>query len=140
MLSERKIHAAPRRLFQGGHQVIRFGPAQVAEIKNMFALYSPDHDGTIKIGDLANSMADLHGLCEDDLLLMFENVGKDPRDRVDAEAYVEIFQELLQGDEGMFEILRSTGAGDKSLLADIAEKKGPKKGPSKLADAPIRFN
>ena len=129
-----------QRKHKGGHQVIRFGPAQVAEIKNMFALYSPDHDGTIKIGDLANSMADLHGLCEDDLLLMFENVGKDPRDRVDAEAYVEIFQELLQGDDGMFEILRSTGAGDKSLLADIAEKKGPKKGPSKLADAPARFN
>ena len=27
-----------QRKHKGGHQVIRFGPAQVAEIKNMFAL------------------------------------------------------------------------------------------------------
>ena len=88
--------------------------------KNMFVLYGPGYDGTIVVEDLATAMADLHGLDEEDLVTMFENVGRERTSRVTADDYVDIFQQLIQDDDGMFEILKTTTSGDK--LADHVAK------------------
>lgn len=94
------------------NQQVRFQASQIAEIKNMFVLYGPRYDGTIVVEDLASAMADLHGLEEEDLLTMFENVGRARDNRITADDYVDIFQQLIQDDDGMFEILKTT-SGDR---------------------------
>ena len=122
-----------------GHQVVKFDQSQVGEIKNMFSLYSPAYDGTIVVEDLASAMADLHGLDEEDLIVMFENVGKDRHSRVDADTYVDIFQELIQDDDGMYEILKSTSAGEQ-LAEHMKAKEGKKIANKILSAAPVRLS
>lgn len=127
-----------QRKNQNSHKAVSFGASQITEIKNMFVLYGPYRDGTILVEDLAMAMADLHGIEEEDLLVMFENVGKTREMRVDADAYVDIFQSLLQDDDGMFEILKSTSSGDK--LAEHVKNSMPKKPIKEIGKAPVRFD
>lgn len=89
---------------------VKLNASQVGEIKQMFAVYDCAGQGPLYIMDLAEKMAELHGLDEHDLMVMFESLGKDAHDTIDADAYVELFKELIVGDEGMFELLRKTSA------------------------------
>ena len=76
---------------------------------------------------------------EEDLIVMFENVGKDRHSRVDADTYVDIFQELIQDDDGMYEILKSTSAGEQ-LAEHMKAKEGKKIANKILSAAPVRLS
>ncbi|KAJ1463230.1 hypothetical protein M885DRAFT_584119 [Pelagophyceae sp. CCMP2097] len=90
------------------------GAPAADEVRALFRAYDAGAAGVLSVGELAAAMADVHGLHYDDLLQLFSSAGKEPRDGVDADGYVCLFRELLQGDDGMLDILRKTAnAADK---------------------------
>ena len=68
-----------------------------------------------------------------------QSIGKDRHSRVDADTYVDIFQELIQDDDGMYEILKSTSAGEQ-LAEHMKAKEGKKIANKILSAAPVRLS